>query len=68
MLEEKGKEADDIRFSDLNYDTLLDFFNWLETDRLCSQLPEIRDCLRFLHFLSMRRIEILMQHRFFEVP
>ncbi|MGN0421770.1 MAG: tyrosine-type recombinase/integrase [Lachnospiraceae bacterium] len=35
MLEEKGKKADDIRFSDLNYDTLLDFFNWLETDRLC---------------------------------
>lgn len=35
MLEEKGKKADDISFSDLNYDTLLDFFNWLETDRLC---------------------------------
>lgn len=35
MLEEKGKKADDIRFSDLNYATLLDFFNWLETDRLC---------------------------------
>lgn len=35
MLEEKGKKAYDIRFSDLNYDTLLDFFNWLETDRLC---------------------------------
>lgn len=35
MLEEKGKRADDISFSDLNYDTLLDFFNWLETDRLC---------------------------------
>ena len=35
MLEEKGKKADDIRFSDLNYDTLLDFFNWLERDRLC---------------------------------
>lgn len=35
MLEEKGREADDIRFSDLNCDTLLDFFNWLETDRLC---------------------------------
>lgn len=35
MLEEKGKKADVIRFSDLNYDTLLDFFNWLETDRLC---------------------------------
>lgn len=35
MLEEKGKKADDIRFSDLNYETLLDFFNWLERDRLC---------------------------------
>ena len=35
MLEEKGKKSDDIRFSDLNYDTLLDFFNWLERDRLC---------------------------------
>lgn len=35
MLEEKGKKADVIRLSDLNYDTLLDFFNWLETDRLC---------------------------------
>lgn len=35
MLEEKGKKADDIRFPDLNYDTLLDFFNWLETDRSC---------------------------------
>ena len=35
MLEEKEKKADDIRFFDLNYDTLLDFFNWLETDRSC---------------------------------
>lgn len=35
MLEEKGKKADNIRFSDLNYDTLLDFFNWLEIDRSC---------------------------------
>ena len=35
MLEEKGTKADNIRFSDLNYDTLLDFFNWLERDRLC---------------------------------
>ena len=35
MLEEKKTKADDIRFSDLTYDTLLDFFNWLETERSC---------------------------------
>lgn len=35
MLEERKKKADDIRFSDLTYDTLLGFFNWLETDRSC---------------------------------
>ena len=35
MLEEKETKADDIRFSDLTYDTLLDFFNWLETERSC---------------------------------
>lgn len=35
MMDEKKKQADGIRFSDLSYDTLLDFFNWLETDRSC---------------------------------
>lgn len=35
MLEIKGISASDIKFSDLTYETLLEFFNWLETDRLC---------------------------------
>lgn len=35
MLERKGIVASDIKFSDLTYETLLEFFNWLETDRLC---------------------------------
>ena len=35
MLEIKGIVANNIKFSDLTYETLLEFFNWLETDRLC---------------------------------
>lgn len=38
LLVEKNKKADDIKFSDLSYDTLLDFFNWLETERLCKPI------------------------------
>ena len=36
MLEIKGIVANDINFSDLTYETLLEFLNWLEVDRLCS--------------------------------
>ena len=35
MRDIKGIKADDLRFSDLNYDTLLEFFNWLEKERNC---------------------------------
>lgn len=35
MQDVKGMNADDIRFSSLDYDTLLEFFNWLEKDRQC---------------------------------
>lgn len=35
MLEKKGIVACDIKFSDLTYEVLLEFFSWLETDRLC---------------------------------
>lgn len=35
MLEKKKKKADEIKFSDLSFETLLEFFSWLETDRLC---------------------------------
>ena len=35
MLEEKKKKADDIKFSDMTYDVLLEFFNWLENERNC---------------------------------
>lgn len=31
----KKTSAHDIKFSALTYDTLLEFFNWLETDRQC---------------------------------
>lgn len=31
----KGISADNIRFSDLDYDTLLEFFNWIEKERQC---------------------------------
>lgn len=35
MLEIKGIVANDINFSHLTYETLLEFLNWLEADRLC---------------------------------
>ncbi len=35
MQDVKRIDADDIRFSSLNYDTLLEFFNWLEKERQC---------------------------------
>ena len=35
MLDVKKTKAEDIRFSALTYDTLLEFFGWLETDRQC---------------------------------
>jgi len=35
MLDVKHIVASDIKFSDLTYETLLEFFNWLETDRIC---------------------------------
>lgn len=38
MLEKKGIVASSIQFSDLTYETLLEFFNWLETDRLCKPI------------------------------
>lgn len=35
MLDVKKTKAEDIRFSALTYDILLEFFSWLETDRQC---------------------------------
>ena len=35
MSDVKGIEPDDIRFSILNYDTLIEFFSWLEKERHC---------------------------------
>ena len=35
MSEIKGIVANDINFSDLTYEILLEFLNWLEVDRLC---------------------------------
>ena len=35
MLDVKKISTNEIRFSDLTYDTLLEFLNWLESDRLC---------------------------------
>lgn len=35
MLEVKDVAANDIKFSDLNYETLLEFFNWIEVNRSC---------------------------------
>lgn len=35
MLDVKGCASDDISFSSLNYETLLEFFNWLEIERSC---------------------------------
>ena len=35
MLDVKKTKADDVRFSVLTYDTLLEFLGWLETDRQC---------------------------------
>jgi site-specific recombinase XerD len=32
---QKGIPADRLKFSDLNYETLLDFFTWIETERNC---------------------------------
>lgn len=36
LYEKKGICADRISFADLDYDTLEDFFNWIESDRKCS--------------------------------
>lgn len=36
MYEKKGISADHIKFVDLDYETLSDFFNWIEEDRQCS--------------------------------
>ena len=33
MIEIKGVPASNIKFSDLTYEILLEFFSWLETDR-----------------------------------
>ncbi|MEE1028894.1 MAG: tyrosine-type recombinase/integrase [Agathobacter sp.] len=38
MQDVKGIKADYIRFSNLDYDTLLEFFNWLETVRHCKSV------------------------------
>lgn len=35
MNDQKGIKADCITFSDLDYETLLEFFDWLEKDRKC---------------------------------
>ena len=35
MIEIKGVPASNIKFSDLTYEMLLEFFSWLETDRQC---------------------------------
>lgn len=35
MLDVKSIAASDIKFSDLTYETLLEVFDWLETDRNC---------------------------------
>ena len=35
MSDVKGIDPDDIKFSILNYDTLMEFFNWLEKERHC---------------------------------
>lgn len=35
MWDVKGISADAIRFADLDYNTLLEFFNWLEKERQC---------------------------------
>lgn len=35
MLEIKGIASNNIKFSDLTFETLLEFFGWLETDRQC---------------------------------
>ena len=36
MYTEKGVEADRITFDDLNYNTLTEFFEWIETVRKCT--------------------------------
>ena len=35
MMEVKNTRAEDIKFSSLTYDTLLEFFSWIETNRQC---------------------------------
>lgn len=35
MLDVKKTKAEDIKFTALTYDTLLEFFSWLETERHC---------------------------------
>ena len=43
MSDVKGIKPDDIKFSILNYDTLMEFFNWLEKERF-NWLEKERNC------------------------
>jgi site-specific recombinase XerD len=36
MYEKRQISADHVQFTDLNYETILDFLSWLETERGCS--------------------------------
>jgi site-specific recombinase XerD len=36
MCQQKEIQADEIAFEDLNYETLMDFFTWIEEERGCS--------------------------------
>ena len=38
MFNQKEISADKLVFSDLDYETLLDFFNWLESERKCKPI------------------------------
>ncbi len=66
MLDVKKTKAEDIRFSALTYDTLLEFLGWLETDN-AKPLQGIKVYLPFLHFPSMCKTGISMRHLYSEV-
>ncbi|MCK5347191.1 MAG: phage integrase SAM-like domain-containing protein, partial [Candidatus Heimdallarchaeota archaeon] len=50
MFSKKGIPADKITFNHLDYDTLLDFFDWIEKERVCSISTENQRLSAILSF------------------
>gem|GEM_PF-3236741 len=66
MYERRHVSADALQFSDLNYETILDFLSWLEADRGCSH-DQKPTAFRFVIFLKIRTKQELRRCNYFSV-